>query len=48
MLTSKIVHIKQIYKFYFENFLEKRKNQKNAVKKKAAVSDQTMQDTKKC
>ena len=37
MLTSKIVHLKQIYKFCFYHFLEKRSfyfNQKNVVKNK--------------
>ena len=29
MLTSKIIHLKQIYKFYFNHFLEKRTYETN-------------------
>ena len=50
MLKSKIVHLKETYKFWFDHFLEKRTVfiliKKTLLKKKAAVSGQTMQDTK--
>ena len=52
MLKSKIIHLKETYKFCFDHFLEKRTVfiliKKNVVKKKAVVSGQTMEDTQKC
>ena len=51
MLTSKIVHLKKIYNFYFDHFLIKRTVfvliVKNVIKKsKIQFSEQTLQHTK--
>ena len=52
MLTSKIIHLKETYKFCFDHFLEKRTVfiliKKTSLKIKTVLSGQTMQDTKKC
>ena len=52
MLTSKIIHHKDTYKFCFDHFLEQSTVfiviRKTLLKKKAVDSGETMQDTKKC
>ena len=52
ILTSKIVHLKEAYKFYFDHFLEKCTVfiliKKTSLQIKTVNSGQTMQDTKKC